>query len=423
MQETLTKDRSNQKVALIFLSVLTLLDMIFLIMLCQSGGDRLYDLIFIRYNDSFNDFMNVQAMVLTDDAYAASTYAVYPPLAMMIYRLITVIVPTHEIFLYPTYLNQFTAETYTFLLYTIFTSSILGIIIYATKKGLPITRIWLCVILLFSAPFISMYERGNIILISVIFLFLFACCYDSDKKWVREFGYVCLAISAAIKIYPAIFGILILLEKRYKEAIHCILYGVVLFFVPFLFTGGFGQLVTLLNNIQATSDHYKTTGINYRIDLFSALDTFSLLSGAGPMTNNVLRFGIWGLVMILLGTSVFLAKKKWHRLLALTMIFITAPSFSWQYTVTFLVIPLIFFLDDNEERTPWDYVYMLCFILIFAPIIPRWNVFYMEYLDYATTMYSFLLTLFVFGFTMVLCANSICMIVQKLTKKEVSDNE
>lgn len=94
---------------------------------------------------------------------------------------------------------------------------------------------WAVLLLMLSVPFLYAVERGNIIILSFIGTLAFFVMKDSEKRWVRDIGYLCLAFAAAIKIYPAIFGFVLIKEKKYKEALRLLVYGVIVFVVPFLF--------------------------------------------------------------------------------------------------------------------------------------------------------------------------------------------
>jgi hypothetical protein len=76
---------------------------------------------------------------------------------------------------------------------------------------------------------------------------------------VRETALFLFAIAAALKLYPAVFGILYLVKKRYKEAGRLIIYGFLFFFVPFVFFQGGNGFRIFLYNITAVGS--GTTGV------------------------------------------------------------------------------------------------------------------------------------------------------------------
>lgn len=95
-------------------------------------------------------------------------------------------------------------------------------------------------VLLFSYPFfLYAFERGNPVMYTMFFLWGGIVLKDSNSKFLRELGLIFVAISAGFKLYPALFGFIWLAEKRYKEAVRLVIYGLMAFFIPFLFVGNF----------------------------------------------------------------------------------------------------------------------------------------------------------------------------------------
>ena len=58
--------------------------------------------------------------------------------------------------------------------------------------------------------------------------------YESDDPVKRELALIALAFATCMKLYPVIFGVLLLRKDKLKEATRCIVSGLVLFIVPFL---------------------------------------------------------------------------------------------------------------------------------------------------------------------------------------------
>lgn len=90
-----------------------------------------------------------------------------------------------------------------------------------------------------SCPFLFLFERGNILLIALLCTFTYVLLYDSNNKIYRYISYICLAVAAAIKIYPAIFGVFSVINRKSgKEVCVLIMLGVTMFFAPFALFGG-----------------------------------------------------------------------------------------------------------------------------------------------------------------------------------------
>ena len=74
------------------------------------------------------------------------------------------------------------------------------------------------------------------------FLYIYLCPIVSGGavrrgKAEKEAALLFIAFADGLKLYPAILGVLYLAEKRYREAGRLVVYGVVLFFLPFGFLG------------------------------------------------------------------------------------------------------------------------------------------------------------------------------------------
>ena len=112
-----------------------------------------------------------------------------------------------------------------------------------------------------SYPFWLAIERGNMSLLVLILLMYAMALKDSTKIWERETALLLFAMAAALKLYPAVFGLLYLISKRYKEAVRLViygallfthqLYGVLFFFLPFVFFQGVHGFQIFLHNINA----------------------------------------------------------------------------------------------------------------------------------------------------------------------------
>lgn len=100
--------------------------------------------------------------------------------------------------------------------------------------------------LLLSAPFMSgAIERGNCTLVICVLLLWAIYLKNSDIIWKKEVALILIAISAGVKIYPAVFGLIYMREKRWKEVKRLIIYGMVFFFYHLLLS----EEWMVLNNI------------------------------------------------------------------------------------------------------------------------------------------------------------------------------
>ena len=74
-------------------------------------------------------------------------------------------------------------------------------------------------------------ERGNSILLAVVFLLVFLWGYQAENKIFQYLSFCALGAAAGIKISPALFGLILLSERRYKDAKISHRYGFILIVV------------------------------------------------------------------------------------------------------------------------------------------------------------------------------------------------
>ena len=100
-----------------------------------------------------------------------------------------------------------------------------------------------------SPAYVFMLERGNIVILSLLFLMFFVFNYNSENMVIRNLALLSLAIATGLKLYPVFFGLLLLNKKHKKDAVKSIVYGVALFILPFAVTGGIQNIAKMLQNI------------------------------------------------------------------------------------------------------------------------------------------------------------------------------
>jgi hypothetical protein len=252
--------------------------------------------------------------------------------------------------------------------YAFTTAAASGLLVYGQAKGGKATRALLAISVALSAPFLFQYERANLIILALLFTMLFVRLKDSEKPIVRELSYICLAVAASLKIYPALFGLLLVREKRWKDCLRCVGWGLVLFLFPFLFFEGFTGLFTLLRNILNTSSLFQVNGYGYKVNYANTFSMLLTLVGfpSGALINAWQYVSYFIAILLLVG--VFFHRSQWKILALLSLFTLGVPAFSYIYTLLFMVIPLIAFLNEEEKHTRLDRVYLACFIGIFLLI-------------------------------------------------------
>lgn len=231
------------------------------------------------------------------------------------------------------------------------------VINYAYKENTHY-KSFLILVFMCSYPFWGCaFERGNPVIWAMLFLLLGLILRNHEKWYIREIALICIAISAGFKIYPAIFGMLYIAEKRMKEACRLIVYGLMSFFVPFLLLGERANFIDYLG----TFERYLGKEVYSQTSIIG--NCVMLLGDYGVVFGKII---IVVLFICVLG-YLFIEKANWKSIALLTAINTIVLPESYLYTYVYISIPLLFFL--NEKRNEWkkiDYFYAVCFACVFT---------------------------------------------------------
>lgn len=330
-----------------------------------TNGNTISNLLFNK-DDIFMDFFN-SVVDCSEDAYAGEG-VIYPPLTVLFYKLCSLFFDTAS--MKADEIRSTSLGMLMFVLITLICYLFLAKLLYKYKNGSKFERLIFLASVLLSFPMVYLIERGNILILVVVLLLYYIYGYDSEKAFVRHTSYICLAICVAIKIYPVVFGLLLLKKKNnLKNILWCIFYGVLFFFVPFLFVGGFSQLFVLINNILYTSSMFGSKGYGYKVNITNTFELFGEIFNRGRLfetAGNVvlLLTVVIGLLLILFANF----KEQWKLYAVISLILVLVPGFSYIYSIVYMIIPLLYFLNERKTKK-LDYVYAALFALQFIFII------------------------------------------------------
>ena len=170
----------------------------------------------------------------------------------------------------------------------------------------------------------------------LVLLIAFLLMRDSEKKVNREIALICLACAAGLKIYPALFGVLYIKEKRFKEAVRAIIYGVLIFFLPYIFFGGIDGLKQNICNLIEVNKMVWEEGC------FNSLVHITVMFGhktgmatetavqIGKVISNV-YFAVLLLAALFLYAIIIERKFRWVPILLLCFVLITQTVTRWHY--------------------------------------------------------------------------------------------
>lgn len=234
-------------------------------------------------------------------------------------------------------------------------------------------RTFFVIATIFSAPVLAgAIERGNISFLTAV-LVIFALYFkDSDNRVLRETALILIAVSAGFKLYPAIVGVIYIREKRWKEAIRLVIYGILIFFVPFVFCGGIPGFIQYMKILFFFEGQGYRSWTNIRNYLLSLSDLFGLYEKSAYF---VKYFKITENLFLLFAViSMFKTDRKFKHILYPAAIMSLYVPFSYRYTAVYMLIPLVFYFKetfDNNEHSKSERVYPILFGLVFT--FPIWG--------------------------------------------------
>ncbi|MCR5615177.1 MAG: DUF2029 domain-containing protein [Saccharofermentans sp.] len=275
----------------------------------------------------------------------------YPPLQYVFSYLVSLTVPDMQ---YYYDIQDFTGmymNTQVAMLYLLFVViSVIGIfeLVRGFKNGSNLVKTLTALALTLSFPVLITIERGNSVLIVIVFVLFYLCFYDHDNRVLREMAFIALALAAGIKLMPAVLGVLLIIEKRWKEVIRTVIYGLASFFLPFLFfEGGFKNVPLFFRNLSLQLEAYKfipdctlrgfilTYFPDYAYDNIDSVKTICTV--------------VTLLICTLMLVASFLTKRKGDRLVYLCMLLIIMPSHSASYNLLYLFPCMIALLNETDK--------------------------------------------------------------------------
>ncbi|MBE7064689.1 MAG: DUF2029 domain-containing protein [Ruminococcaceae bacterium] len=400
--------------------------LLMLMLMLVTHGESARSVFFVDNKDSFMDHFNSVVYSYSDDPYANKV--MYPPLAMLFYKVMGILVPMNiydkliedpSLVLQPPAMKIYQGFTYGFMIFAVISGILFIFALNEFKQGRKSEKLLFTTLIVLSAPFLFMMDRGNNIIIPLIFSIIFLTFYDSENKVLREIALISLGLAVGFKLYPIAFGALLLKEKHYKEllraAIYCILFTIVPFFV---FYNGFESIGLFFKNISSNSDirgMKDTDQLNFSKMILYVLNVLRIKAFDLKAVSNIFNYVMTGLSII----GVFTVKERWKSVLLCCCVIYGFPKVTTSYMLVFFILPLVMLLDNEKENKLLTYFYILCFIAIFAPIpavAPSTKLWTRYAMEKVSSFAVGLATVVAFSEG---CKNLFSVLLNKFTKKEV----
>lgn len=252
-----------------------------------------------------------------------------------------------------------------FIIFILITSILFILIIQKILKENPLADL-IAICMLFSYGMLYAYERGNIVTIVIVCCMFFVYYRNSSNKVLSELALLALAIAAGLKIYPALFGILLLYDKQYVKAFRTVIYGIAMFILPvFIFHEGIDGIFQFLEILTShtSSDTISVQGYSFDKIVNSIVILFDQLFHCGFdkefLLNVVPKFNLVAAIITLL--TGFLMKSNWQKILTCCLAMLLYQS-QGRYAIAFLMIPLIFMIKEEEKITVHNIVPFSCLL-------------------------------------------------------------
>lgn len=316
--------------------------------------------------DTFMDFYNS----IYDTMYGPYEHEViYPPLCCLVFKVFGSLLPKST-YVKPWVerggfrIRGFQEIQFALLLFiAFFVILFVGSMQKPLNKRGYLEKVIITLSLFLSTPVLYSLERGNIIIYSFVFLLIYFACYDDERSWMRELGYIFLALSAAIKLYPAIFGLLLIRDKKIKEAIRTIIYGVAFAVVPFVFFGGIEAIRLFFDSLGKfkETDHYGisfSNGISFMI--FGLTGYHFILTVGGLVAAACL------IVCVFVTDNK--PENRWKQIALLSLSMLGIVENCGKYMIIFIIIAWLSFFKNNSHIRIIDYIYVLMMTIMLSPL-------------------------------------------------------
>lgn len=357
-----------------FCYILTPMVLLFLYFLVfPSSIPRFYQgtILFMKGEWMLSDYFFTLRSLLDGDPYG--NLEIYMPLTYLLlypfsqlydYGILTV---EHDrVFLNECWSVPFGMVSYMFLL--LLMSLLFWHSLYKLNKKKYLSS-WSFVLLFFSSIFIFSIERGNLIILSAACINYFLAFHEDTNKKKVYFALFSLVIATILKIYPAIFGLLLLREKRYRDILFCFAIGIPMVFLPYLaFKGGFSDIPVHFSNIVNMQGDFSY----HWVDSFGIPKLNSMLYYSVIITSPVYLFmetalHCLNILLVLLSIYIVLFSKNpyWKNVMLLACTLILYPTNSGFYCGLYFFPVLCIFMGSEGKTTRLQYIiiFLVCVLM------------------------------------------------------------
>lgn len=261
----------------------------------------------------------------------------YPPLALLVFKYISRVTTNEPIICEKWFVIQEKYQLMFLLLYII-----LPVLwLYRCFQTLEISSskqnlLMLCIMC--SVPmFAGGIEKANIILYIIPMVLTAFILRESNVRIKREIALILIASAASFKIFPAVIGLLYIKEKRWGETIRLLIYGLIMFFLPFVFCGGISGIKNYFYNIILRDDYYGK-----RFEYFKGLLAFLDIQG------QQLKL-LYYLFIIALIALIMITKDEFREKVYIASFLCFVPNNAFRYMLLWFLLPIYVLLKNDPK--------------------------------------------------------------------------
>lgn len=228
---------------------------------------------------------------------------------------------------------------------------------------------------LMSYPFLFVFHTANLEIIVFLSLILFLSLYrQQHSPWLTS---LLLAIPLSMKVFPGVFLVLFLSDRRYKEIFYTLAWVAVLSLLPLvIFPGGIRSgFAGYWSRLQASQNMYKQLmivgipGTHYGHSLLCALRVLFPRKLAPEAIPGLMGPYLAFTMVIFAGVVTYLLRCErtfWKKIALLVVSMNLLPYTSTDYKLIHFFIPFFLFVNAPKEEK-YDLSFVVLFALLFLP--------------------------------------------------------
>ena len=224
---------------------------------------------------------------------------------------------------------------------------------------------------LLSFGFLTAFERGNIVILSFFCTAIFVIGHRSSSPIKRELSYISLALASGLKMYPAIYGLLLIKEKRWKDALRTVVYGLLSVILPcFLFDEKLSALKIWIGVLaEGTAGLSDVPWIgNGMVSMIQRVNLYAMQGLGVSLSGNVMEKT--SLVILMLALLYSLMTRKYsHSIFLLTFVMCSLRPQS-DYIFIYYLIPLFVMVREDEKIDMLDWYDRIPYIVVLLFTVP-----------------------------------------------------